>query len=160
MSDISKDNENKKNSDWDDWCELYEYFKKEILLYPPELKLPQFVILRLKGLAEGKFMSNKKVKPMANYDYKIITLTLKLSKSKINDYLARNKNNFTNETHKINGIFVIVESEINNVVMRINSAKKSEDKIENLELKHQISETAKYTKKDKKKSNKNTENLW
>lgn len=144
---------------YEDWCELYEYFKKDIMGYPESFKLQRFAVLRLRGLSEGKFMSNKKSKPMASYSYKTITLTMKLCKGKINDYIHRNKTKFVDEKHKINGIFIIIESEINDVVLRLNRAKKSEEKTKDLELKHQTNTGAKYKKKDRKE-NSNLENLW
>ncbi|HZJ99018.1 MAG TPA: hypothetical protein VFC79_03380, partial [Tissierellaceae bacterium] len=61
--ELSKKEENKQ------WNALYEYVKKEILEYTDDMQLPRFMILRLRGLRNGKFMANKNSKPMANYDY-------------------------------------------------------------------------------------------
>ena len=45
----------------EDWDELYQYIKKDIFEYTDQA-LPKYMILRLKGLVEGKFMANKYTK--------------------------------------------------------------------------------------------------
>lgn len=149
-----------KNKDWKDWCELFEYVKGEILQYNKDMKMPKYMILRLKGLNEGKFMANRNQKPNANYPFKTILLTFKMSMAKINAYILKNANKFTNEQHKFNGIMVIIENEINDVVKILRKTKKSEEKTKNTKLKHQVSEISKYEKRGKRNNNKNLDNLW
>lgn len=139
-----------------DWCELYEYVKTDILKYDTQ-KLPSYFTLRLKGLAEGKFMANKNSQPMASYDFTTILYTFKICKPKISE--ALNSVPFKDESHKINYIMVIIEKEINNVVERINKKKNSEEKIEIIDVSHQENEPAEYKRKAKKE-NKHLEDLW
>jgi len=135
--------------------EVYQYFKEEILRYHDK-KVPKYVILRLIGLKDGKFMANNNVKSDGVYSYKIILLTLKLIKGSIDRYMDNTE--FSNEQHMINGIFKIVENEINNVKDRIENAKKSEDKIKEIDLSHHKSEQVEFKSKNKK--NKKMKGLW
>lgn len=150
----------KDSQEWKDWCDTYEYLKTDILKYSGSMKLPKYAVLRLKGLAEGKFMANKKQKPMASYTFKQILITMKMCKAKINNYIMKNNTKFSDEKHKINGVFVIIESEINDVVLKLERATKSENKTKELELKHQINDHAKYKNRDNKKKNDRLKDLW
>jgi len=130
-----------------DWDELYQYFKIDIMEYTDK-KLPQYVALRFKGLTEGKFMSNKNSSPQASYTFKEILLTLKLSKSAIDKYFMNNNNgSFADERHRINGVFVIIESEINNTKDMLNRCKIAKEKCENMDMSHLVSEGVEYKKK-------------
>lgn len=144
----------KDSQEWKDWCELFEYVKKNVMCYDENMKLPKFMILRLKGLSEGKFIANKKSKPLARYSFKTILITFKLCKNSISNYIMKNNTSFKDEKHKFNGIMVIIENEINNTVLRLSKIKKSEEKTKNLELKHQTNNSATYTKKGNKTKNK------
>ena len=73
-----------------DWYDLCDYIKYEILEYSPEMKIPQTLALRLKGLAQGNFMANKYIKPNASYTYEQILITCKVCKPKIKDYFSKN----------------------------------------------------------------------
>ena len=151
----------KDNKEYVDWCELFEYVRKEILEYDSNMKMPKYMILRLRGLRDGKFMANKKQSPLGSYEYKTILMTFKLCKSKINSYIQGNKSKFNNEQHKFNGVMIIIENEINNVVEILKKSNKSENKTKSLELKHQVNDNAGYKSNNKKsKINKNLEELW
>jgi hypothetical protein len=151
-------NKNEKQQNYLDWRELYEYVKREILGYKDE-KLSQYFVLRLKGLAEGKFCSNKKTPSLGKYEYKTILYTFKICKAKIQEGLIGNNTRFKDERHKINFIMVIIENEINDVVDRINKANKVEEKIEVIDMSNQMNRQAEYKTK-KKKVSKEIENLW
>ena len=107
-----------------DFDKLYQYVKK-ILGYSDDMALPKFMVLRLKGLTEGKFMANKKTKSKASYDYYTIYLTFIYCKDKIQKALQTKK--FTNEQNKFNYIMAIVENNINDVVIKLKNAKKSKE---------------------------------
>lgn len=139
-----------------EWEALYEYVKSNVLMYDSSLKFPKYLVLRLKGLATGKFMANKNQKPLANYSYKEILLTFKIAKSKIDGYLF-DSSKFKNEEHKINGIMIIVEKEINDVVLRLRGAKKNEEKIERVEI---IESDATYVIRPKKEISDRLKKLW
>lgn len=117
--------------DKQDWDTLYAYVKK-ILNYDETMALPKFVVMRLKGLSEGKYYANKKTKTMAQYDYHTIYLTFVFCKDKIQQALQTK--NFANEQAKFNYVFAIVNNNINDVVLRLKKAKKVEKKIENSEI--------------------------
>jgi hypothetical protein len=140
--------------------ELYQYIKKDIFEYTNQA-LPKYMILRLKGLSEGKFMANNYVKPMAKYDYKHILYAIKINKVKIKEIV--NSSRFKNEQHKFNTIMLIIEKDINDVVNRLKQKVKSEEKIEKIDLKNVTNEGAEYknkSNKNDKKLNNELEELW
>lgn len=142
----------------DSFDELYQYIKKEIFEYTDQ-SLPKYMILRLKGLSEGKFIANKYVKPMAKYEYKHILYTFKINKIKLIEIVRSSK--FKDEQHKFNTIMLIVEKDINDVVSRLNQKVKSEEKIEKIDLKNITYEGAEYKNKNNdKKLNDELDKLW
>jgi len=150
-----------KKQEQEDWLELANYVFKEILQYETGVKFPRYLALRLKGLHKGTFMANKKQKPQANYDYKIILLTCKFCKYSILQYLGPSRDKIKDERHLINTIMSFVENEINNVVLRLKNSKKAEEKTIHIELENQIHEGAEYTAKSKDKNiDKELEELW
>jgi len=146
----------KKNEDWISLC---EYVKKEIMGYSDELKFPRFIALRLRGLGEGKFIANKKQEPLANYDYKTILYTFKICKYDILNGFKNNNTKFTNEEHKFNYAMVIIEKNINDMVIRLQNAKKAKEKAETINLDNIYHESAEYSNKTKK-TNYSLEDLW
>jgi hypothetical protein len=153
---ISKVGDKLTQQEKNDWTELYEYVKINVLGYEDKI-MPKNFILRLKGLASGKFMANNKIKSHASYTFKEILLTFKLSNAKIQDYISRTS--FSNEQHKFNGIMVIVESEINNVKSIIERKNKSVEKTEKIDLSHQSNEQAEYKTKGKITTNEKLKGL-
>lgn len=146
------------NDDKEMWNELCQYVKKDVLGYDENVKIPKFLILRLKGLSNGTFMANKKQGALANYSFKEILLTFKLCKAQISSAMMGNK--FENEQHKINYIMIIVENNINDTVFKLKKAKTQSEKADTLVLEHQISESAGYTSKGNKKINDKLKDLW
>lgn len=142
-----------------EWIELCEYVKKEILEYPDDMKFPKYLALRLRGLTSGQFIANKKQTPQASYDYKTILITFKICKSKILQYFIGNQTKFKDERHKINTIMLFIENEINDVTIRLKNVKHSEDKIVNLELENQFNVGSEYKNKNKK-VNEKLNDLW
>lgn len=140
------------------WSELCQYVKKDVLGYDENIKIPKFLILRLKGLSNGTFMANKKQEALANYSFKEILLTFKLCKSQISSAMMGNK--FENEQHKINYIMIIVENNINDTVFKLKKAKTQSEKVENLNMEHHESVSAVYTPKGNKKINDKLKDLW
>lgn len=132
-----------------DWVELYTYVHDKIMSYDETIKLSKYMVLRLQGLCKGQTIANNKHKQNAQYDYKTILLTFKMCSPQILQGFEANKSSFNDETHKFNYALAIVDKEINNVVMRLKKAKKSEEKTVNLELDNQVHEGAKYTSKSK-----------
>jgi len=132
-----------------DWVDLYEYVKKEIMGYTDE-KLPNFMILRLKGLNKGNFLANKKHTPMASYDFKTILYTFKLCKQDILIGFRSNNTKFTGEQHKFNYAMVVIESNINDMVIRLKNAETAKAKAKNVDMENIYHEGAEYQPKTKK----------
>lgn len=152
-----------------DWDTLYNYVKK-ILGYDDTMALPKFAVMRLKGLADGKYYANKKTKTMAQYDYNTIYLTFIFCKDKIQQALQTKS--FANEQAKFNYVFAIVNNNINDVVLRLKKAKKTEkivkQQIEKVEIdmpivtNEQNNTTQKYTFEEELNSKFNdlTKEMW
>lgn len=142
----------------EDWDKLYQYIKTEIFEYVNE-KLPTYMVLRLKGLADGKFMANKYTKPMAKYEYQHILYTFKINKIKLKEIVKSSK--YKNEQHRFNTIMLIVEKDINDVVERLNQNTKSEEKLEKIDLINITHEGAEYKNKTQDKHiNNELDELW
>jgi hypothetical protein len=144
----------RKDQDFIDVC---EYLRSEILGYGDDMKITKFMALRIKGLSNGKFIANKKTKPMAQYDFTTILFTLKICKGMILNGFSRNT--FKNEAHRFNYCMTIVENEINDVCIRLKSAKKYKEKAETMKLDNMVNDGAEYTPKGKD-TNKNLCDLW
>lgn len=141
-----------------DWIDLYEYVKREIMGYTDE-KLSKFMLLRLKGLEKGQFLANKKQTPMASYTFKSILYTFKLCKQDILVGFRTNNTKFTDEKHRFNYAMVIIENNINDMVIRLNNAKIAKTKAENVDMENIYHEGADYQPKTKKQNN-ILEDLW
>lgn len=146
-----------KKDSQEDWIELYEYVKKDILGYTEDMKLPKRFVLRLQGIHKGVFIGNKNIPSQAEYSYKTILLTFKIKKLDI--IIGMKNNTFKDENHKINYIMSIVESAINDTVIKMKNAKKAEEAAIQVEI--QDSENkATYKKKTKENKNKRLNDLW
>lgn len=151
-----------------DFDTLYQYVKIKILGYSEDMALPKFMIMRLKGLSDGKFYANNKTKSTAKYDYRTIYLTFIYCKDKIHKALQTKK--FTNEQNKFNYIMAIVENNINDVVIKLNNANKSKQvaqkQIEKIQIDIPTHTTTEQTtvktdsEQPKTKFNNLTEGMW
>lgn len=140
-----------------EWDELYQYIKNDILGYKDK-SLSKHFVLRLKGLADGKFMANKRVEPKAKYEFTEILTTFKMCKFDIMSAI-RDKDRFKNEQHMVNYIMVIIENNINDVVDRINRIKQSKQQGEAVEV-VTTDTKAEYVRKTKEVSSSLLEDLW
>ena len=136
-----------------DWISMCEYVKKEILGYPEEMKFPKELALKLKGLSEGKFIATKKIDTGVKYSYRCLYFTAIDSRQKILDYFRNNSVKIKDESHRINLVMLFMEKNINNIYLRMQSAKTIESKIENVEVRVD-NVGASYTKKSKEVSDK------
>ena len=138
---------------------LYEYIKNDLLEYTDK-PLPQWFILRLKGIHKGKFCANSKVESMGTYDYKTILITFKLKHSYLKSLIKRNK--FKNEQHMINTIMLIVEKDINDVISMLKK-RKVQKEVVNVQIDNMDKHIIKNTNVEKNKSEKLTDTqkmLW
>lgn len=139
------------------WSRLYDYIKKEILLYDENQSIPSGIVLRIKGLCTGKVVANNSIRDKANYSYDIILYTFKLCKVKILSAIAGKT--FNSEISKFIYISKIVESNINEVYEKVSNATKSQEKTENVKVDNLYHDGAMY-KSAASKENKKFENLW
>ena len=143
-----------------EWEELYDYVFFDILGYKKGMKLTRNMILRLKGLKDGQFISSKTAKKQASYSYKIILYTFKAKKLEI--LRICDKIEFKDENHKINTIMKIIENGINDIVMRMEKKKEIDEKSEKLNI-SDLSSSNKYQKQNSNtddKIGKMFKNLW
>ena len=112
-----------------DWESLY-FYVKNLLGYDENQALSNTMVLRLKGLLTNKFIENGNIESTANYSYEVILNTFKFCTPEINRMLS--KKDFYTEEAKFNYICAIVESNLNTVYMRMQSAEKAKEKIENM----------------------------
>lgn len=114
------------------WNDLYYYIKYKILKYEDSKKLPNSLVLRLKGLAEGKFMANNNIKAHADYSFELILTTFKYCKLDI--LRAINSNVIKDESHMINYMMLLVENNINTVYDKLKNRQLANEKTKNTEL--------------------------
>lgn len=139
------------------WADLYQYVKKEILMYDQNQSLPSNLVLRLKGLSKGKLMANNATNNNADYSYEIILYTFKICKSKIRS--AVENKTFNGEMNKFNYIAKIIENNINDVYQRVTNAKKTQDKIQSISAENIYHDGAEYVP-TAVKENKKLKDLW
>jgi len=120
----------KKENAYQEWDALYQYVRNEIMKYPETVSLSRDMVLRLKGLKEGIFKSNRKIKKLANYEFKHILYTFKFCKRDIEWALLNTE--FNNESHKFNFIMKIVERNLNDIALRDLAVKKAQEKTEKI----------------------------
>lgn len=140
-----------------EWDALYEYVKRNILGYDSNQSLSRSVVLRLKGLTVNKFMENKKQADTAHYSYAVILNTFKFCSMDIQRGLVAHS--FKDENHKINYVLKIVESNINNVYVRMQNSAKAKEATENVDVSSMNYSGAEYQKKTGKTSGK-LNDLW
>jgi len=126
---------NVKKKDNEQWIELCEYVKKEILEYDDNMKFPQYLALKLQGIKRGEHIANNNHEAKANYDDYTILCTFKLCKRKIVTYLHENEKKIKDEKHKINLIMKMIE-----------------ERVESKDFNNQSNENAGYVKKTKETS--------
>ena len=144
-----------ENQDWD---ELYEYVKTNVMGYDKNQLLPSYIVARLQGLPKGKYMASNKTKNNANYSYKTVLNTFKFCSPDI--HKALRTGGFKDEQHKVNYILKIVENNLNNVYMREKNAEKAKEKVETMTLDTVTHAGAEYQKKTESKTNKLFDDLW
>ena len=130
-----------------DWESLY-FYVKNLLGYDENQALSSTMVLRLKGLSTNKFMENGNIKDGANYSYEVILNTFKFCSPTINKALRTNS--WTSETHKFNYILKIVESNINNVYMRMKNVEKAKEEAKNTTVEAPIYTGANFKPREKK----------
>lgn len=138
--------------------ELYNYVKSKVLKYDDSQSLPSKFVLMLKGLKKGKYIETKKIEDRADYSYKTILYTFQICKPQI-DY-ALSTVDFNDENHKFRYVIKIVESNLNDVYMRLKRVEDQKYKTEKIDTEFLTSNIGhSYTKKTKN-TRKNLDDLW
>ncbi|WP_206459332.1 hypothetical protein [Anaerovorax sp. IOR16] len=153
---MRKINKKTKNKEWDELC---EYVKKEILNYDDNMKFPTYLALKLQGLKKGQHIANNNANKNANYDDYTLLCAFKICKPKIINYLNNNYLKIKDEQHKINLIVKMVEPVINDVYVRIQQTKMSEERVIQSSFENQYNKGADYKKKTKAENDRLKE-LW
>ena len=140
-----------------DWEALYVYVKN-LLGYDENQALSSTMVLRLKGLLTNKFIENGNIASTANYSYEVILNTFKFCSPQINKALKTNS--WSNEMHRFNYVLKIVESNINNVYLRMKNVQKTKEEAENTTIDTANHTGADYQRKTKEVNNKLLNDLW
>lgn len=140
-----------------DWENLY-YYVKNLLGYDENQALSSTMVLRLKGLLTNKFIENNNIKDSANYSYEVILNTFKFCSPTINKALKTNS--WANEMHRFNYVLKIVESNINNVYLRMKNVQKTKEEAKNTTVDVASHIGADYQRKTKEVNNKLLNDLW
>ena len=121
--------EEKKNHQ--DFLTLCAYIETEILGYEKTQKLQRAGVNRVRGLAKGQVFANNKQEQHGEYPYEVILLTLKANKSKVVN--AMHNKNFDSEAQAIGYMAAIVRDRLNEMYTRYINAKKSQERVENID---------------------------
>jgi len=141
----------------EEWDKLYRFVKEKVLMYDKNQSLSRMMVLRLKGLSTNKFVENKNIQNTANYSYKTILNTFKFCIMDIQRGFA--SSHFSDEMHRFNYALKIVESNINNVYLRMQNVKKADEKLMGMDLPTNTHTGADYQRKTKDVPDK-FEDLW
>lgn len=149
----------KKMSEKDkkDWESLY-FYVKNLLGYDDNQALSSTMVLRLKGLSTNKFIENNNIQDGANYSYEVILNTFKFCSPTINKALRTNS--WTGEMHRFNYVLKIVESNINNVYLRMKNVQQTKEEAKNTTIDTANHIGAEYQRKTKEVNNKLLNDLW
>ncbi|MCM1221381.1 MAG: hypothetical protein NC548_43570 [Lachnospiraceae bacterium] len=115
-----------------DWNELYQFVKSKVMNYDEKQSLSKNMILRLKGLPNGKFMANNNTHNNADYSFKVILNTFKFCMPEIQRVIETKS--FKDEMQKFNYILAIINNKINDIYLRMKRAEKYNQEIENIDM--------------------------
>lgn len=127
-------------------------------MYDDNQSLSRTMVLRLKGLRTNKYIENRNIEDTAVYSYKTILNTFKFCILDIQRGLK--SNSFSDENHKFNYVLKVVESNINNVYIRMQQTKKSHEKTEKLDLSASTHISAEYQRKTQDDTSHRFDHMW
>ncbi|BDR74270.1 hypothetical protein K144316041_p21090 (plasmid) [Clostridium tetani] len=118
----------------EDWNNLYDYVRYEILEYKKGMKLSPYIRGKLQGLRTGDFTVKKGdiINECKGYPYKIILMTFQVMKLLISTSV-RNKT-FNNDNHKFNYILKIILNNINDVYRKYEEKQNEKNNLENIKI--------------------------
>ena len=95
------------------WDALYMYVKNDILELDPKLNLNRYTVLRLKGMAQGKFIGQDRTEHELTYGYRVV-LAAFVQMAPLIKYGFQTRT-FNNLQHKVNWMMSVVEPRLNEV---------------------------------------------
>lgn len=110
------------------WDELYMYVRSNVMGYDENVCLSSNMVLRLKGMLNGKFMANNLIGDKAHYSYDVVLMAFKYSMPEIRR--AMDRVSFVDENHRFNYIMRIVDSNLSTVYLRMKNAEKIKKEVE------------------------------
>lgn len=115
-----------------DWRKCYEKFR-ELLGYSSNDSLPNFAVMRIKGMRVGKFTPNgtNTTSLKGGHSYDVILKTLMFCASDIRYAVATV--NFKNEQHKINYCLRIVADKLDWMENKMESKKRTDEVMKSME---------------------------
>lgn len=152
-SRVINPNYNKKKmpvEELDYWEQLYNYVNDKVMDYEKSM-LSKEMILRLKGLREGKFFQNTEQSLEGIYPSKVILYTYKFCMSDIQR--AIRNNHFNSENHKFNYILKIVESNLNTVYVRMKKNEQAQKQAEVTDNETPVEYVDRFKKRERPKMN-------
>ena len=103
-------------------------------------------------------IENNNIESTANYSYEVILNTFKFCSPTINKALRTNS--WSNEMHRFNYVLKIVESNINNVYLRMKNVQKTKEEAKNTTIDTANYTGAEYQRKTKEVNNELLNDLW
>lgn len=125
----------KKKQDKEDWVELCDYIRLNVMGYPNDMALSQTFENKLKKLSEicDKFEANKNDNNgTRNYYYHVVLNTYRFCSEDI-QWALKNKT-FKNDTNKFNYIYKIVENNLSTVYVRTVNAQTRTEKSATIDM--------------------------
>jgi len=110
---------------------LYQYVRGEIMGYTKDMALNSQMVLRLKGLKSAQMIYTIN-NHNANYSYYEILIAFKFKSIEIKNMLIYKT--FNNENSKFNYILKMVESSLNDIVLKLRAQDKVIEQTEQLDL--------------------------
>lgn len=95
------------------WDALYMYVKNDILELDPKLNLNRYTVMRLRGMAQGRFIGEDREKCDLTYGYKVVLATFHKMAPLIKLGLCTRQ--FNDLQHKVNWMLSMVEPHLNEV---------------------------------------------
>lgn len=133
----------------EDFNQVYEYLKNDILSYSSDMKLSRKMIQRIYGTAFGEMYHNTNKEVPFIYSFKIILATFIFCKDKIRYCLETMR--FKDEDHMVNTIFKIIDNNINTIKMLADKKIEQDKKLEGVDLSYMEREVQPYKSQDKLK---------
>lgn len=109
-----------EEQDW--WDALYMYIKNDILELDPKLHLNHYTILRLRGMAQGCFIGQKRDQCDLTYGYRVMLAAFSKMAPLIK--YGFQTRTFNNLQHKINWMMSVIEPHLNDIYIEEESERK------------------------------------